>query len=384
MEAIGSVAEYDPFHLGHKHQITATRAALGEDLPVVCAMSGNWTQRGSAAIVDKWTRARLALAGGADLVLELPTPWATASAETFARGAVELLTLAGATILSFGSEAGKLTDLEAVAACLDSEAYRRELRKGLDKGLGFAVARHRAAGVLLGESAQVLENPNNNLGIEYLRAIHYLGAKVQPFTVPRRGAGHDSPDTGEGFASASAIRAMLRAGEKRAWDYLPQGSQETLGRDFAALDRAFPAILAKLRTMTAKELATLPDCSDGLEYRLLEAAGKAVDLTGLYDLAKSKRYAHARVRRVVLRAFLGMEHIPAHIPYLRVLGMTDRGRNLLRGEKAVPVVTKPTHGKGLPLMEAEARYTDLYALCFDPVRPSGLEWITSPVILHRS
>lgn len=380
MRAIGIVSEYDPFHSGHKYHIEATRRQLGEDLPVICAMSGNWTQRGSAAIADKWARAKLALLGGADLVLELPTPWATASAETFARGAVEILSRAGADVLSFGSEAGDITDLQAVADCLDSEEYKAALHRYTDKSISFAATRQEAVRALIGEAADRLDRPNNNLGIEYLRAIRALGIDMEAVTVVREGDAHDAPASGRSHASASAIRAMLRQGEGNAWKRLHPDARETL-TEFADLKLAERAILAKLRTLSAEDLKAIPDCGEGLENRILEAAGKAASLEELYDLAKSKRYAHARIRRVVLRAFLGIDHIPERVPYLRVLGMNGRGRDLLRQMKEERVITKPAHGKGIALLEAEARYTDLYALCFPKIRPCGMEWTKSPVVL---
>jgi len=378
MNAIGIVAEYDPFHKGHQHHIAATRAALGEDLPVVCAMSGNWTQRGSAALTDKWTRARLALQGGADLVLELPTPWAAASAERFARGAVELLGKTGMVdILSFGSESGDLTELRRAADAIEAPNYPERLRRGLEKGLSYAAARAEAAG------CSCLDTPNNNLAVEYLRAIDSMGFTMTPITVQRAGDGHNTAVSGTGYASASAIRDLLRAGEEEAFQWLPEGSREVLVGEFASLARAFPAVLARLRTMSPEELARIPDCSEGLENRILEMAGKATTLEELYDLAKSKRYAHARIRRVVLRAFLGLYEIPEEIPYLRALGMTARGRELLKQMKKqdLPIITKTAQWKDHPLLQAEARYTDLYALCFEKPRPSGLEWTRSPVIL---
>lgn len=379
MDTIGIISEYDPFHSGHRYHIKATREAVGEDAPVVCVMSGNWTQRGSAAIADKWTRARLALLGGADLILELPTPWATASAETFARGAVEILARAGANILSFGSEVGDVTALRTAADCLCSEGYRVALRGYLDKGISFAEARYRAAREQIGDAADCLLFPNNNLAIEYLRAIRALDADMTPVSVRRVGDLHDAPVSGSGHASASAVRTMLRQGDETVWEWLLPDAKELLG-ELADLRSAERAILARLRTMSAEELRAVPDCGEGLEHRILEAAGKAGSLEQLYDLAKSKRYAHARIRRVVLRAFLGIDHIPENVPYLRVLGMNDRGREVLRRRKGERVITKPAHGKGMPLFEAEAGYTDLYGLCFPTVRPSGLEWITSPVV----
>lgn len=381
MGVIGIVSEYDPFHSGHQFHIEASRRAAGEDLPVVCAMSGNWTQRGGAAIADKWTRAKLALLGGADLVLELPTPWATASAETFARGAVEILARAGVDVLSFGSESGDVEPLRAVAHCLNSEEYRETLRIELDKGISFAAARQNAAEKLIGSAAEYLDRPNNNLGIEYLRAIQRLGVGMDAMTVARQGDLHNAPASGTGHASASALRVMLRQRKEEVWNWLHPEAEELLGGEFAHLVWAERAVLAKLRTMSPEELCALPDCGEGLENRILEAAGKAGSLEELYDLVKSKRYAHARIRRVVLRAFLGLREIPERVPYLRVLGMNGRGRELLRQMKGETLITKPAHGKGIPLLEAEAGYTDLYALCFPTVRPCGMEWRNSPVVL---
>lgn len=380
MQAIGIVAEYDPFHSGHRYHIAQARARLGGELPVICAMSGNWTQRGQAAVTDKWTRARLALLGGADLVLELPTAWASASAETFARGAVEVLLRAGADRLCFGSESGELSTLEAAAAALDTPAYSALVRELSRDGKSFARARREAAEVLLGPAARCLDRPNDNLAVEYLRAARRLGAAVTAAAVPRRGDGHDRPRSGGEHASAGAIRAMLLAGEEEAWSYLHPKARQWLTEP-ADLRWAQRAVLARLRSMTAEQLRRVPDCGEGLEHRLLSAAGRAGSLEELYALAKSKRYAHARIRRVVLRAFLGLYDIPERVPYLRVLGMTDRGREVLRALRGERVITKPAHGRGEALLEAEARFTDLYALCFPTPRPSGMEWRCSPAVL---
>ena len=171
MRTIGIIAEYNPFHSGHRHHIQAVRQAFGADCAVVCAMSGNWVQRGEAALADKWTRTALALRQGVDLVVELPTPWAVSSAEPFARGGVGLLTATGVVdTLSFGSEAGALPPLQAAADCLASPAWQEVLRQGLAEGLSFPVARQQAATALLGDAARCLQGPNNNLGVEYLLA----------------------------------------------------------------------------------------------------------------------------------------------------------------------------------------------------------------------
>ena len=386
MRVAGIVAEYNPFHLGHAWHLSRTRALLGPDSGAVCVMSGHWVQRGDCAIADKWTRTALALAGGADLVIELPTPWAMASAESFARGAVGLLAATGVVdTLSFGSEDGDLSPLQAAAAALDAPDYPQKLRAALDRGLSFPAARQEAAG------CSCLSTPNNNLGVEYLRALNALGSAITPMTVERRGAGHDSTGHLDGFASASHIRALLREDRTaEAASLLPAGSLDILGEP-ASLTWAERAVLARLRTMWEGDWAALPDsgAAEGLPARLVRAAREATTLEAFYTLAKTKRYTHARLRRLAAGAFLGLkkEDRPTAVPYVRVLGFNERGQGLLKQMKkscSLPILTKPAQARDLDgparaLFEAESRYTDLFGLCFPTPRPCGLEYTTSPV-----
>ena len=387
METAGIVAEYNPFHRGHAWHIAETRRRLGGDAPVVCVMSGHWVQRGECALADKWLRAALALDRGADLVVELPTPWAMASAESFARGAVSLLAATGVVdVLSFGSETGELAPLEEAAAALDAPDYPERLRAALGRGLSFPAARQEAAG------AACLSAPNNNLGVEYLRSLRALGSTIRPLTVPRQGAGHDGPAAG-GFASASELRRLLRAGRgEEAAPYLTAPWSGELA-DMQHIERA---VLSRLRTMGEGDWAALPDGggAEGLPSRLAKAAREAVSLEDFYTRAKTRRYTHARLRRLALAAFLGLRAAerPAAPPYVRVLGLGGRGRALLRRMKdtcPLPVIVKPAQARELDgpartLFESEARYTDLYGLCFPAPRPCGAEWIHSPVVGERA
>ena len=396
MSTAGVVAEYNPFHRGHAWHLERTRAALGPEGAVVCVMSGHWTQGGRCALADKWTRAALALEGGADLVLELPVAWATASAERFARGAVELLAATGVVdTLSFGSEAGDLAPLSRAAACLDSPDYARALSPLLRAGLSFPAARQQAARALIGPAADCLGQPNNSLGVEYLRAVTALGATLGAMTVPRRGAGHHGGEEG-GFASATHIRALLAAGEREeAGRLLLPGALEALGEDLADMARCQRAVLARLRCMTADDFAALPDAgaAEGLPRRLEAAARRAVSLEEFYALAKTRRYTHARLRRLAVRAFLGLKaaDLPERPACLRVLGVNERGRGLLarmRESSALPVITKPAHARALggavlAQLELEARATDLFALCLPRVRPGGEEWLHGPVVVEK-
>ena len=399
MPVAGIVAEYNPFHTGHAHQIARTREVLGTDAGVVAVMSGNWVQQADCAIADKWIRARLALMGGADLVLELPTVWAMSSAESFGRGAVELMAASGVvTHLSFGSECGDAEKLRRVAACLDGEDYPAALARQLEQGLPFAVCRQRAAEELLGQDlGGLLATPNNNLGVEYIRALNAMNADICPMTVLREGAAHNSMDTDRPkFVSATRIRHDLRAGDmERAESYLVPGGRAVLeGNGLPALFRVERSILTRLRTMTAEDWARLPDsgAAEGLPQRLEKAGRQCVSLEEFFELAKTKRYTHARLRRLVLWAWLGIAaaDVPGKPPYLRVLGMNTRGRMLLREMKEtaqIPILTKPAHARelgeeGLRLFELESRCTDLYDLCFDTVRPAGREWTAGPVVLE--
>ena len=386
MKTIGIVAEYNPFHTGHAHHIRETRRLFQEECAVVAVMSGNWVQRGECAVTDKWARAEMALSGGVDLVLELPTVWATASAEGFAKGAVSILAATGvADVLSFGSEYGEIAPLRDLARCLNSLDFSRALRRELGPKRSFAQSRRQAAERLLGpERAALLDHPNNNLGVEYLR---FLPPEMEAVTVPRLGADHDGKTAGE-FAPASLLRQYLRDGDMTsAFPFLPL-SWKGEAADMKYLERA---VIARLRSMTLDEAEALPDSGDGLAARLLRAARQTAGLEELYTLTKTRSYTHARVRRLALYALLGLrrEDIPAAPPYIRVLGFNSRGRELLKKMNRtadLPFFVKPAHSRRLSpeaqaLFALEDRFTDLFGLCFPTPRPGGLEWTTNPIII---
>lgn len=388
MKTIGIVAEYNPFHTGHARHIRETRRLFREETAIVAVMSGNWVQRGECAITDKWSRTRAALMGGVDLVLELPTVWATASAEGFAKGAVAILEAAGVVdTLSFGSECGEIAPLRELARCLNSPDFSQTLRRELESKRSFAQSRRQAAQALLGpERASLLDTPNNNLGVEYLR---FLPPGMEAVTVPRLGADHDGKTAGE-FASASLLRQYLRAEDMTSvFPFLPlPWKGETA--DMKYLERA---MIARLRSMTLAQAEALPDSGDGLAARLLYAARQTAGLEALYALTKTRAYTHSRVRRLALYALLGLrkQDIPSSPPYIRVLGFNRLGQRLLKemnGQAALPIFVKPAHARRYSpevqsLFHLECRFTDLFALCFPTPRPGGLEWTTGPVVENR-
>ncbi len=392
MKVCGIIAEYDPFHSGHGWQIQEIRRTLGIDCAVICVMSGNWTQRGGPALVDKHTRARMALLGGADLVLELPLPCAISSAEGFARGGAAVLNAAGiVTHLCFGSECGDLALLSRAAQLLDSEEYRAHLHIGLDQGMSFPSARQQAAQHLMGADADCLSLPNNNLGVEYLRALNRLNSNITPVTVRREGAGHGQEPVGS-FASASYLRHQILAGhwENTAPYLLPDVLALLRNAPHADYTRAEQAILYRLRSMSADHLADLPDCGEGLSNRLHQTIRSESSVDGILTAMKTKRYTHARLRRILLWAFLGLtaDDRTNASPYLRVLGMNSTGRTLLRSmskRASLPILTKPAHIQNLSaaaqhLFELESRATDLYGFCLPELPPCGTEWKSSPIL----
>lgn len=399
MAAAGIITEYNPLHMGHLHLLAEARRLLGPDTGMICVMSGNYVQRGEFAIAGKFARAAAAVRSGADLVLELPIPWALSSAEGFAAGAVELLKATGAvTHLVFGSECGDAAPLARAAEALLSSTFAQKLREELTKGDSFPAARQRAAGALLSrEDAAALTRPNDILGVEYCKALR--GSGIQPVAFSRRGAGHDREDAGDGFASASAIRALLRRGEEaEALALMAPAMAEAFraerkaGRAPAGLWNCERAVLARLRFLEEADYAALDLGNEGLHRRFFRASRSASSLAELLQTVKTKRYPLARLRRMVFRAYLGLPPAPPERPaYLRVLAANQRGTALLAGMRAtaaLPVLTKPAAVRRLDseaqsLFHLEARADRLCALaCPNPAAVPD-EWRTGPVIVRE-
>ena len=402
MKTAGIITEYNPLHYGHTALMQAVRQRYGADTAIVCAMSGDFVQRGDYALVGRQARARAAVQSGADLVLELPLSWAVSSAEGFARGGVEVLTATGLLdVLAFGSECGDGPALFRTAQALESPEFPPLLKAELANGDSFAAARQRAVSPLLAPAdAALLSSPNNTLGIEYCRALLCGGSHVEVFTIRRTGAGHDAAVPDAGDYSASAIRALLAEGHRE--DALRRmvpamraayEAEESIGRAPVFAAACERAILARLRSMSAADFDALDTGHEGAGQRLYNASREAVSLSAILDSAKTKRFAYARLRRMVLWACLGLSpaSLPAHIPYLRVLAANETGRMLLgrmRETAAIPVLTKPAAVRQLgpeaqALFQMETRAADLYALAYPELSAAvgGALWRQTPVML---
>ena len=273
MNIAGIVCEYNPFHSGHLHQLAETRRALGADTLTVCVMSGDFVQRGEAAVFSKFARAEAACRAGASLVLELPLPWCLSSAEGFAEGAVSLLAAVGCTHLSFGSESGDVETLQTLAREILAPDTQREIAALLKRlpELSYAMARERVLTEKLGECGSLLSQPNNILAVEYLKAIYKKTYPITPVTVKRIGSGHDK--TGEqGPKSASELRGLMETGADIS-EYIPEAALSVYRRERAAgrgRDKAVleTALLSRLRMLDRAVYESLPDGGDGAGARL--------------------------------------------------------------------------------------------------------------------
>lgn len=384
---IGVAAEYNPFHLGHALQLERSRKKL-PDAAVICVMSGDFVQRGEAAIFPKHLRAEAAVRSGADLVLELPLPWCIASAEGFARGMVSILKSTGiVTHMSFGSESGDAETLKTISDAMGTPAYQTALRQQLETGISYAAARQQAL-ELLGMNAAPLGDPNDLLGIEYLNSIRDLKADLTPVAIPRTGAGHD--EMGEGrYRSASELRQRLRNCEDIS-EFVPFAIDPIHMPDPERLE---VAILSRLQMLPIDALADTPGSGEGLENLLYKAVHTESTLGAVCMAAKSKRYALSRIRRMAVSAALGVTKIDAAglPPYLRVLAANETGRGLLHAMKNtanLPILTKPAAANELSteakrIFELTSAAHDFYMLCSRiPVsRAPGSDYRTSPIML---
>lgn len=383
-ESAAVICELNPPHFGHRALFEAVKEHY-EGL--VCILSGNFMQRGDAAVLNKWTRAKLALELGADLVVELPLPWACAGAARFAAGGVALATaLNSVTALFFGSEVPEISLFGKTALALLSPEFSSQLAALPETGEPFARRRERVLTTLLGEEVRpLLQSPNAILGVEYCKAILEQDSELVPRVFPRIGAGHDAPGTQGEFCCASELRERLLRGENLR-GLVPEAVDRAIADEKARglapveLARLEKAIVCKLRTMSLEEFSKLPDLSEGLEHRLYAAARKAGSLLEFYELVKSKRYSHARVRRLTLSAFLGLSSdLPALPPYLRVLGIGKHGEEILAAGAALPFVSRPAlveqlGGAVQRVFSLESRADDLYALASPTPQPCGRDF----------
>ncbi len=390
MKVAGIIAEYNPFHSGHAY--LAEKAGAAGHTHTVAVMSGNFVQRGEPALMHHSVRTRAALECGIDLVVQLPSVYAVSSAQSFATAGVEILNGLGLVdSLVFGSECGDTDKIVKTAKAVYGDEIKSYLASELEKGISFASARENALRKINSAYADIIQSPNNILGVEYAASIERSGSDIAPVTFARTGAAHDSDDGINGIASASAIRKMIQKGENIS-DFVP-GKAAEIYKNASLTDtkRIENAILYKMKTTTPQELSKAPDISEGIENRIVQAAKQASSLEELYTLAKTKRYSHARIRRIITNHFLTVtaEDLRISVPYIRVLGFNSKGAQLLKAAKStalIPVITKAADVANLGseaqrIFSLECTAGDIFALCTENPADCIPEKDCRPVII---
>lgn len=386
MKTVGLVVEYNPMHNGHAYHFHEAKRVTRADACVI-VMSGNFLQRGEPALVSKWARTEMALRAGIDLVIELPLPFATATAELFALGAVSILDRIGIVdSICFGSESGELGWIASLAERLADEPqeFSLKLKHGLATGLSYPSAYAQAAAHLLQSvpsTDNVLTEPNNILGLNYLLALKRLNSSIQPSTIKRQKAGyHQTSITDEQIASATAIRKLI-FGEEAGFDelapYVPSTTLAILRDEFASgrgplnWEQFRHPLFHRLLQLAPQELAAFNEVGEGIEYRLIDAAKRTRTVQELLAAAKNKRYTWNRLQRMLLAVLLNLRKSTLHnlrlkegAPYARVLGFNEKGRKLLHEAKrrsTIPLYTNVTDGIH-PMLDLDLAAASVYRL----------------------
>ncbi len=358
---VGIICEYNPLHLGHKKQIDRIREVFGPDVTIVCAMSGNFVQRGAPAIIDKSRRAQAAVLSGADLVLELPVTTSLSSAEGFAAGGVKILEKL-CDYLCFGAETADADALMAAGRAQLSPDFPPRLKQQLETGMSFPAAR-QAALEQLGIDASLLRQPNNILGVEYCKAILRQESPMKPFPIHREGSYHAEVADGEN-PSATAVRNLMLIAHN--WkNCVPRQVRSIFeNAPLHSLAAGERAILAKLRTMTDAEFEALPYGSEGLWRKFMHESRLEATLEEIIAATKSKRYTRSRIDRMVMCAFLGItkDILEADVPYVRVLAFNDKGREILKAAKKDGRFLNAGEKTDHPYFLLEQRWGSLYGL----------------------
>ena len=389
MKFAGIIAEYDPFHNGHAWQLAQAKALGAEHVAV--AMSCGLTQRGSLPLLPEAVRVQAALQCGADLIFALPAPCACAGAEAFARAGVRILAAAGCDALVFGAETPDAALLMEAARVLCSAAYRAELKQQLAAGArSFAAARQAAVEALCPGTAlaALLDKPNNNLAVEYCKAILEQEAPMTPVPLPRVGAGHGQALAESGhaqFASASALRALwAEQGADALAPYVPEKAlklykKEEIDGTYTDYTAAGRCQLTLLRAACARPepFAAVRGVSEGLDHRLENAVHSCTGLPQLLDALTTVRYPRARMRRLAMDAALGyeVETVPALPPYLHLLGARREALPMLKNT-ALPVShslakLEKENADCARMAAAQAAASDFGALCRRVPGPMG-------------
>lgn len=396
MKNYAIISEFNPFHKGHRFLTECCRQNGATHITAI--MSGNYVQRGDVAIIPKHKRVEMALKNGVDLVLELPLPFALANAQVFASGGVQIADAMGCTdSLAFGSECGNIEILNNICNIISQDNFKQQFKEIISTGISYPVALSKTIEII-GNSQQkeIISSPNNTLGIEYIKALKEFHSNITPVTFKRIGDAHNSLEISSDFASASNIRKLILNNEFfRA--YVPESCVDTITKaidngEIAQLENNMRGIFIKLRELSIEKLAETADINEGLENRIYNAILQSSDLFMLIEKIKSKRYTHARIRRIIMSYLLGItkEYTKLPVPYIRVLGFNKKGTeilNVMKKSAKLPIVTKLTNipenfsDYAKKLLNLEISSTDIYYTFTENIKPCGEEYRNGIVVI---
>lgn len=355
MKSVGIIAEYNPFHNGHLYHLNQSQALTDAECTIV-VMSGNYVQRGEPSFMDKYTRTSSALLSGADLVVELPVRYATASAEQFAYGGISLLEKLGVDNVSFGSETDNLSALSSLSEILNNEpeAYKKILYNELQNGSSMPVARSRALAKYTSDEklCDIISSPNNILAIEYLKSLQRLNSKIIPIAIKRLGNGYYEYDENAPLPSATMVRNMIcTQGFDSVKSLLPDKVFNILSSgSIYGIDCDMFSSMLNYAIKTNSDLTVYADVSESIANKIQNVYTKKSFYTfnELADTIKSKELTRTRISRALLHIILNIKNSNSEINYVRILGMTKKGQEFLKERKkelSIPVIVNVADAK---------------------------------------
>lgn len=405
---LGLITEYNPFHNGHLRHLEMSKQ-LSNCKYSIAVMSGNFVQRGDTSIVNKWIKTEMALKNGVDLVIELPTLYALSSAENFADGAIKILDELGLVdYVSFGSEIGDINPLNEIASLLYKEPKElsQMIAANVKTGLPYAKARELALEKYYGNSKRInniIDSPNNILGIEYLKSLKKHKSNIVPITIKRDYSDYNSTKEKTGIVSATAIRTMVQ-NKKNIHYVVPYETYELFdqekeaGRLIKSLSVFEKEIIYIFRKMSLAEIAALPDVSEGLENRIKAAVSKYSTLDKVIDEIKTKRYPQSRIQRIMLYALLDITEKDIAMskkvtPYVRVLGFNQNGKRIIstiaKGNPKVELVTSvrkyldgPANVNLKKMLQKDILASNIYTLGYESQGISNLDFTNKIIELE--
>ncbi len=397
MKTLGIITEYNPFHNGHLYHLKQSLQSTNSDA-TICVMSGHFLQRGTPAIMDKWTRAKNAIENGVDLVIELPTVYSMNSAEFFAKGSIELFNaLNKIDVITFGSENGNIEPFLTIGEIYSKEPkdFKIKLKKHLNNGISFPNAREKALRDYLGNDISIDSKPNNILGIEYSKAIFSTSSKIKLETIIRTSNDYYEKNLTGNISSATAIRNSIKDNfnlneikstvPNSTYDSLCENKNDLIFRDdFEDL------VFYKIRSMSLKELSEIHDVTEGLENRIKNMSLKTETLEDLIQAIKTKRYTYTRIQRILFKILLNIKKEDVyHSPrYIRVLGFNQKGQKIIKELNetcTLPIITnlknyKPQDDIARMMIETDIRATNIYQIMRNK-KTGNLDYLKKPVII---